>query len=64
MTYITEGTIWPDYPISSKVKAVLELFYTLADLNSPEAGPRLAAEVFSPTAVIVAGASETTGTDG
>ena len=64
MTYVAEGTIWPDYPISPKVKAVLEIFFTLGDLNSPEAGPRLAAEVFSPTAVIVAGSSKTTGTDG
>jgi hypothetical protein len=64
MTYVTDGTIWPEYPISPKVKAVLELFFTLADLNSPEAGPRLATEVFSSTAVIVHGAIKTIGTLG
>lgn len=32
MSYITEGTIWPEIVVSEEVEALIVLFFSLADL--------------------------------
>jgi hypothetical protein len=64
MTYTTEGTVWPEDPIPEKIKALIDRFYIIADLKAPEAGPRLAEEIFAPNATLVMGAHKTAGSEG
>ena len=65
MSYVTESTIWPDsVALDSSVKDVIALFYKLADNTGPEAGPRMAKEVFTETAKLVAGHGGFEGSEG
>ncbi|KIV79461.1 hypothetical protein PV11_07023 [Exophiala sideris] len=55
MSYVTEGTVWPEaLALDDSVKNVISLFYQLADDNDPQAGPRMASEVFTPDGKFVA----------
>ncbi|KIW90380.1 uncharacterized protein Z519_09025 [Cladophialophora bantiana CBS 173.52] len=63
MSYICEGTVWPDVDISTETKALLNRFFELADLNSPEAGPLMADEVFSADAVVKSGKQRVSGSN-
>lgn len=65
MSYVTQQTIWPDcVALDSKAKDVLSHFYQLADDASPEAGPRMAREVFTSTGKMAIGAGAFEGSDG
>ena len=65
MSYVTQDTIWPDaVTLDSKVKDIIDLFYQLADDTSPEAGPRMAEEVFTDSARMVAGTGTFEGSAG
>jgi hypothetical protein len=64
MTYTTEGTVWPEDPIPEKIKALIDRFFIIADLKAPEAGPRLASEIFTPNATLVMGAHKIAGSEG
>ncbi|KAI9836765.1 MAG: hypothetical protein M1819_000930 [Sarea resinae] len=61
MGYTTENTVWPAHPIPSSIQHLIERFYVLADLNSPEAGDRLAEEVFAEEATLMGVGSKFTG---
>ncbi|KAJ3533983.1 hypothetical protein NM208_g7746 [Fusarium decemcellulare] len=54
MSYVTKDTVWPVPAIDCevKVKEVIAKFYDLADSKSPDAGPRMASEVFTSNASI------------
>ncbi|OAL39601.1 hypothetical protein AYO20_00998 [Fonsecaea nubica] len=55
MSYVTKETVWPlAIVLDDKVKALIALFYELADNTGPEAGPRMANEVFTSTGKFVA----------
>ncbi|KAJ9501487.1 hypothetical protein H2202_003281 [Exophiala xenobiotica] len=46
------------------VKDLLALFYELADNTGPGAGPRMASDVFTKDAKVVAGTGESNGSEG
>ncbi|OQV02895.1 hypothetical protein CLAIMM_08011 [Cladophialophora immunda] len=55
MSYVTKETVWPDVvALDDNVKGVIRLFYELADNKEAEAGPRMASEVFTPSAKFIA----------
>jgi hypothetical protein len=65
MSYVTENTIWPtSTTIPPPTRSLIELFFTLADLNAPEAGPRMAEEVFAEDGEFVSSVSTTKGSAG
>ena len=64
MAYVIENTVWPDWEITQEKRALLSLFFELADLKSSEAGPRMAAEVFTSDAVLAGGRGKISGTEG
>lgn len=65
MSYVTQNTVWPDSArLSQKTKDLISLFYSLADHPGPDAGPRLANEVFMEDARMVAGTGEFKGSEG
>ncbi|KAH9821430.1 snoaL-like domain-containing protein [Teratosphaeria destructans] len=48
LPYAIEETIWPTITtLTQETKDLLALFYTLADDAGPDAGPRMAKDVFS-----------------
>jgi hypothetical protein len=65
MSYVTQATVWPE-PVSldGAVKDVLGLFYQLADDKSSQAGPRMASEVFTPDATLLAATGVFRGKEG
>lgn len=62
-SYVTEGTVWPEFEIPGPTKSLISRFFELADLNSPEAGPRMASEVFTSDGVMKAGTRQVQGSD-
>jgi hypothetical protein len=55
MGYWTASTDWPSIkPVPEPVKALIELFYSLADDTSSSAGDRMADEVFTSDGVMAA----------
>jgi len=54
----TTKTEWPSTPVPATVKKLMDDFFTIMDNNTPDAGARLAAEIFTPDAtfIITAGA--------
>lgn len=64
MSYVIEKTVWPDWEIAPEKRALLSLFFELADMKSSEAGPRMAADVFSSDAVLAGGRGTISGTEG
>ncbi|CAK7205233.1 hypothetical protein SEUCBS139899_008000 [Sporothrix eucalyptigena] len=66
MSYVTQNTVWlaDDQILPPAVRQILARFYELADDRSPDAGPRMAAEVFSTDAVLFGAGSDPQGTAG
>lgn len=64
MSYVIESTVWPTHPIAEGVKPLIELLFMLSDQNTEVSGPRLASEVFTPTATLIVGNRKLTGTAG
>lgn len=64
MSYVIERTVWPDWEITPENRALLSLFFELADTKSSEAGPRMAADVFTSDAVLAGGRGKISGTEG
>jgi hypothetical protein len=65
MSYVTENTIWPtSTTVALETKAIIDLFFTLADLRAPEAGPRMADEVFAEDAEMVSSTGTAKGSAG
>lgn len=65
MGYVTEKTIWPtSVELDQSVKALLDLFYSLADDKSSEAGPRIAKEVFTKDGAMGSSAGVAKGSEG
>ncbi|KAK5054689.1 hypothetical protein LTR84_001581 [Exophiala bonariae] len=64
MGYVTAKTTWPTaVQLDASVKELIDLFYTLADDKSSDAGPRLAAEVFTKDATMGSSAGTAQGTE-
>jgi hypothetical protein len=63
MGYNTALVEWPSVQISDPVKQHLDKFFSIMDLNAPEAGDRLADEVFASDGVLV-GHHPAKGTEG
>ncbi|EFX05216.1 hypothetical protein CMQ_3285 [Grosmannia clavigera kw1407] len=49
----TSKTQWLSDRLSQPIKDLISKFYALADLKAPEAGPRMAVEVFSADALMI-----------
>jgi len=65
MGEVTANTIWPtSTSISAATKSLIELLFNLTDLNTPEAGPRLAEEVFAEDGEFVSAVNTTKGSAG
>lgn len=65
MGYVTENTAWPtSVELDPSVKELIDLFYTLADDKSSDAGPRLANEVFTKDATMGSSAGVAKGAEG
>jgi hypothetical protein len=65
MGYVTEKTIWPtSVQLDQSVKGLIDLFYTLADDKSSNAGPRIAEEVFTKDGTMGAAAGVAKGSEG
>lgn len=64
MSYITDGTVWPEFDINNATKALLVRFFELADLKAPEAGKLMAAEIFTSDAVLSQGKRRICGSQG
>ncbi len=65
MSYVTKDTTWPTaVPLDPAVKSLIDRFYSLADDTSPEAGPRMASEIFTEDAKLITGAGELSGHEG
>lgn len=59
MAYVIQDTIWPSPPaVDQQTKDLIGLFYSLADHTGPDAGPRMAKEIFTDKAVMIAGTGE------
>jgi hypothetical protein len=54
MSYVTQETIWPVAVISPAIQHVIATFYELADSKDVDAGARMAKEVFTPDATLIA----------
>ncbi|KAK5199670.1 hypothetical protein LTR92_000211 [Exophiala xenobiotica] len=64
MSYVIQDTIWPgSVNLDGGVKDLLALFYELADNTGPGAGPRMASDVFTKDAKVVAGTGESNGSE-
>lgn len=65
MGYVTESTIWPtSVQLDQSVKGLIDLFYTLTDDKSSNAGPRLAEEVFTKDGTMGSSAGVAKGSEG
>lgn len=65
MAYVIQDTIWPSPPaVDQQTKDLIGLFYSLADHTGPDAGPRMAKEIFTDKAVMIAGTGEFRGSAG
>ncbi len=65
MAYVIQDTIWPSVPaLDQQTKDLLSLFYSLADDTGPDAGERMAKEVFTEQARMIAGTGEFMGSAG
>lgn len=65
MSYVTQDTIWPtSVELAPGAKAVIDLFYKLADDTSSDAGQRMAKDVFTPTARLNSPAGIIQGSEG
>jgi len=65
MSYVTKDTVWPTaVTLDPAVKKLIDLFYSLADDTSPEAGPRMASEVFTKDGKMIAGVGGFSGQEG
>ncbi|EXA32091.1 hypothetical protein FOVG_16668 [Fusarium oxysporum f. sp. pisi HDV247] len=53
MSYVTSDTIWPTPALNDKIKQLIAMFYQLADIQSSDAGPRMASEVFTEDASMI-----------
>ncbi|KAK1761941.1 hypothetical protein QBC33DRAFT_502148 [Phialemonium atrogriseum] len=53
MSYVTKEATWPATTLQKGVKEVIARFYELADSKEPDAGPRIANEVFTKDATLV-----------
>lgn len=53
MSYVTKEATWPATTLQKGVKEVIARFYELADSKEPDAGPRIANEVFTKGATLV-----------
>ncbi|MCJ1303256.1 hypothetical protein MMC08_006064 [Hypocenomyce scalaris] len=59
----SDGPVWPPLGFPTPVKDLIIKFFGLADDKSPEAGPRLAEEVFTSSAIMKNGPKEFQGSD-
>jgi hypothetical protein len=60
----TQNAEWPAISLPSGAARLIDLFFSFTELKSPEAGRRLADEVFLPSGEFVAPHGTSTGTEG
>ncbi|KAL2851934.1 hypothetical protein BJY01DRAFT_208821 [Aspergillus pseudoustus] len=49
MSYVLQSTKWSSTAVDPDIQSLIAGFYELADEKSPDAGPRLAHEIFAPS---------------
>lgn len=64
MGYNTQGTVWPEHPVSEAIKALIDRFFNLLDSHDSNVGNILADEIFTSDAKAQFGAHLSTGSDG
>ncbi|KAM5346041.1 hypothetical protein ACJ41O_009046 [Fusarium nematophilum] len=52
MSYIIEGTIWPDNPVPTATKQLIARLLEIGDTDTPDAGEKMAQEIFTPDGVL------------
>ena len=60
----TSSTEWPATPIPTETKELITKFFTLVDWVNPDAGPRLASEVFAEDGKLVSPGPTFEGSEG
>jgi hypothetical protein len=60
----TTDTEWPKTPVPETLKKLMDHFFVIMDNNTPDAGARLAAEVFTPDATFILSGGTYVGTKG
>lgn len=53
MNHAIDKTVWPAATLNNGVKDLITKFYQLADSKQPDAGARMASEVFSKNAILL-----------
>jgi len=59
----TTNTEWPAIPVPETLKKLMDHFFVIMDKNTPGAGARLAAEVFTPEATFILSGGTYVGTE-
>lgn len=60
----TTKTEWPSTPVPETLKNLMDRFFVIMDKNTPDAGARLAAEIFTPTATFTLSGGTYIGSEG